>query len=136
MIPAAPRGERSWISTTRWPPTVSGPLTLGSTLQIDSPGCFLGQGGFAFLLIGTELPPAAWIPIQLRPDPSGVQLCHLVTLPEVVADVTLQRFPLAIPIPNDPALRGHSAALQTLCRECGFAGCYDLLTAGLRITLA
>ncbi|MBK9385878.1 MAG: hypothetical protein IPN34_13795 [Planctomycetes bacterium] len=114
-------------------PSVSGTLVIGSTARIDSPGCFLGQGGFGLLLLGAPLPPAQWIPIPLQSSRRGTELCDLVVLPQAFLDLNALRFPLNVAIPNDPSLRGAAVGLQTLCYECGFAGCFELLTQGLEI---
>jgi hypothetical protein len=114
-------------------PSVTGTLVIGSTARIDSPGCFLGQGSFGLLLLGTPLPTAQWIPIPLRSSRRGTELCDLVVLPQAFLEVTALPFPLTVAIPNDPVLRGGAIGLQTLCNECGFAGCFDLLTQGLEI---
>jgi hypothetical protein len=114
-------------------PSVTGSLVIGSAARIDSPGCFLGQGGFGLLLVGAPLPSAQWIPIPLRSSRRGTELCDLVVLPQALLEVTALPFPLTVAIPNDPSLRGAALGLQTLCNECGFAGCFELLTQGLEI---
>lgn len=118
---------------TRQPPRVSGPLAIGTPLQIDDPSCFLGQGGFGALVLGTVLPTP--LPLMLRSSVRGLETCTVVVSPTVVADITFVTFPLVIPIPNVPALRGARLGLQTFCHECGFSGCFDLLMQGLEVTI-
>lgn len=114
-------------------PVVQGTLAIGTNASIDSPGCFLGQGGFGLLLLGTALPPSQAIPIPLVSSRRGTELCDLVLLPQAYFEVTAVPFPWTVAIPNDPTLSGQALALQTLCHECGFVGCFDLLTQGLEL---
>lgn len=117
-------------------PAVTGTLTIGSRLTIDTPGCFTGQGGFGLMLLGSALPTAQWIPISLVTTRGSYQLCDLVLLPTASLDVTNLQFPFTVVIPNDPTLQGQSVTMQSLCTECGFVGCGDLLTQGLELTFA
>ncbi|MEZ5963803.1 MAG: hypothetical protein R3F56_08150 [Planctomycetota bacterium] len=117
----------------RTPPSVSGALAIGTPLQIDDPGCFTGQGGFGVMAFGAPL--AAHLPLTLNSSIRGFETCFVAVTPTVLADVTSVRFPLLVPIPNVPALRGVQVGLQTICRECGFAGCFELLTQGLGVTI-
>ncbi len=119
--------------TGRSTPSISGQLAIGTTLQIDSPACFLGQGGFGAIALGATL--ATPVPIALRSSPRGLENCLLMLNPGVMLDVTTTNFPLVLTIPNVPQLRGVSLALQTVCRECGFTGCFELLTQGVEITI-
>jgi hypothetical protein len=114
-------------------PVVQGSLVIGTSASIDSPGCFLGQGGFGLLLLGAALSPSPPIPIPLASSRRGIELCDLVLLPQAYLEITAVRFPWTVAIPNDPTLRGNALALQTLCNECGFVGCFDLLTQGLEL---
>jgi len=117
----------------RTTPTVSGQLAIGTTMSIDDPGCFLGQGGLGAIAFGVPL--ATPILLRLNSSIRGLETCTVVVTPTVVADVTFVTFPLAVPIPNVPVLQGARIGLQTFCRECGFAGCFELLTQGLEITI-
>ena len=115
-------------------PEVQGPLLIGTTMDITSVGCFTGQGGLGVMFLGTPLPPSQWVPFWLSNSISGFAFCDVVSLPFFAVDVTNATLPLRIAIPADPNLRGFELGLQTFCNECGFAGCYDLLTAGLGVT--
>ncbi|MCB9882520.1 MAG: hypothetical protein H6834_12080 [Planctomycetes bacterium] len=117
----------------RWAPAVSGPLTIGQPLQIDAVGCFTGQGGFGVFLVGVPLPQAAWIPLSLRSSMGGLENCLLVVQPLVVLDASAFQNPVRILIPNDPTLRGVPIGLQSLCNECGFGGCYEVMSQGLEV---
>jgi hypothetical protein len=118
----------------RGAPAVQGPLLIGTTLEITSVGCFTGQGGFGALFFGTPLPRNQWVPFWLSSSVAGFAFCDLSVLPWIGIDVTNANLPLRVFIPNDPNLRGFELGLQAFCNECGFAGCYDLLTAGLGVT--
>lgn len=114
-------------------PNISGQLAIGTTLRIDSPACFLGQGGFGAIALGTTL--TAPIQVPLRSSPRGLENCLLMVNPGVLLDITTSNFPLVLAIPNVPQLRGVSLALQTVCRECGFTGCFELLTQAVEVTI-
>lgn len=117
----------------RTTPNISGQLAIGTTLQIDSPACFLGQGGIGAIALGPTLTSPVQVP--LRSSPRGVENCLLMVNPGALLDVTTSNFPLVLPIPNVPQLRGVSLGLQTVCRECGFTGCFELLTQGVEVTV-
>ena len=115
--------------------SVSGPLTLGSTMRIDT-GCISSPGTTKFLLIGLALPQASWVTLRLQTSISGYDLCDVSVVPVIVgADVSAGPDPLPVPIPNDPVWTGFPLALQSYCIECGFAGCYATLTQGVEVTI-
>lgn len=115
-------------------PAVQGPLLIGTTMEIADVGCFTGQGGLGVLFFGTPLPQTQWVPFWLSNSIVGFAFCDVVSLPFLAVDVTNATLPLRVSIPPDTNLRGFELGLQTFCNECGFAGCYDLLTAGLGVT--
>lgn len=134
---AAAQGSQTKIGggcPQRTVPTVTGPLSVGAQMSIDDPGCFSGQGGVAVMFLGSRLPQRQWITLSLSAAISGPLPCDVVLLPLVGFGVSSSR-PTVLPIPNNPALRGAQISLQAACTECGFAGCYDLLTGGLEITI-
>lgn len=135
-LPAAAQSTRviGGGCPNRSAPAVQGPLLIGTTMDITSVGCFTGQGGLGALFLGTPLPQNQWVPFWLSSSVTGFAFCDVVSLPFLAVDVTNVNLPLRVPIPNDRNLRGFELGLQTFCVECGFAGCYELLTAGLGVT--
>lgn len=115
-------------------PLLSGPISPGTVLQVDDPGCFLGQGGSAVMFLGVPLPRAAWVPVPLRSSRAGIENCLAVQLPALGLDVTAVMFPLRLQVPPDARLIGAMISVQVFCHECGFAGCFDLLTQGVELT--
>jgi hypothetical protein len=110
-------------------------LTIGSSLSIEASGCIVrGVGSVQLLFFGTTLPQGSWLRLPLR-HPFGTVLCYVVLSPVAALDLTGQRLPFALPIPNDPRLRGARIALQSYCSECGIIACYDAFTQGLEITI-
>ena len=118
----------------RGAPTITGPLSIGTTMSIDDPGCFTGQSGFAVMFLGVRLPQNQWITLSLSATINGPLPCDVVISPLVGFGVSSLN-PTPIPIPNNPNLPGTKVSLQTICNECGFAGCFDLLTQGVEITI-
>lgn len=137
LVAAAPAQSTRVIGggcPNRGAPAVAGPLLIGTTLEITDVGCFTRQGGSGVLFIGTPLPRNQWVPFWLSSSFAGFAFCDLGVLPWIGVDVTNASLPLRIGIPNDPNLRGFEIGLQSFCNECGFVGCYQLLTAGLGVT--
>ncbi len=135
--PLAAQGSQAAIGggcPNRSTPTVSGSLTIGTTARVDDIGCFAGQSGFGVLFFGSRLPASQWVTVTLSASITGAQPCDVVLLPAIGVPVGASGA-LAVPIPNNPALQGAQVSLQAFCNECGFAGCFDVLTQGLEITI-
>ena len=114
-------------------PTVSGPLTIGSTMTIRNVGCFYisSPGSFYLLALGFPLPDRFWFPVQLQQ--LTLVTCQLVILPAIV--VGSQAEPIRILIPNATSLHGVKVGLQTFCFICGFRGCDQMLSQGMELTI-
>jgi hypothetical protein len=119
----------------RTPPVVRGPLTIGSTMTLET-GCTATPSSSKFLLIGMALPSSSWVTLQLPTWIGGNELCDVSVIPVIIgADVTNAPDPLPIRIPNDPIWSGFPLGLQSYCIECGFAGCFAALTPGIEVTI-
>lgn len=113
-------------------PVVSGPLTLGSRMEIRDPGCFISSpGSFYVLAFGIPLPKGFSIPIVLQQF--NPVICQVTVIPVIA--VPSRTAPMVLTIPSAPALRGARVGLQAFCFVCGFRGCDQILSQGLEITI-
>ncbi len=117
------------------PATITGPLTIGSTLSIEFSGCSNGAGSTVLLFLGAALPTSQWIPLRLQTGINSVETCRIGIRPIVFIDMSLPSEPVRIEIPNLPVLRGVQFATQTACNNCGFAGCFLGLSKIIEITI-
>ena len=116
-------------------PSVSGPLTIGSTMTIEM-SCVQTTNSMRFMLFGVGLPAPSWVPLLLQTSFQQFHVCPVSVNPAiVVADFSTTFGPINIPIPNDPVWQGFPLGLQSYCIECGFAGCYPALTPGVVVTI-
>jgi hypothetical protein len=115
-------------------PTLTGSFTIGSTLTIDPFGCIDSPGSTRFILFGIELPQPR-ISIPLMTSIVTTQLCEISVNPIIaVGDFSRGFGPVSIAVPNDPVWRGFPLAIGAYCVECGFAGCFPTLSAGVEVT--
>ena len=114
-------------------PKVSGPLTIGSVMEIRDVGCFFvtSPGSFHVLFFGIPLPQGSWMPVQLQQFTPVT--CQVVILPTLA--VPAREEPVRLLIPPLPALRGVRVGLQNFCFVCGFRGCDEILSQGLELTI-
>lgn len=116
-------------------PTVEGPLTIGSTMAVRDVGChyIASAGSFYVLGFGIPLPQPFWVPLQLPQPFSDTLTCELAIMPLIVVQGSTE--PIRIGIPNLPVLIGRKFGLQSYCSICGFAGCNQLLSQAVELTI-
>ncbi len=117
------------------PAIITGQLTIGSTLSIESSGCSNGDGSTILLFLGAALPTSQWIPLRLQTGFNNVETCRIGILPILLIDMSSRNEPIRIEIPNLPVLRGVRFATQTACNNCGFAGCFLGLSKIVEVTI-
>ncbi len=116
-------------------PSVSGSLTIGSTMTLDM-ACAETANSMRFMLFGVELPATSRVPVVMQTSFQQYATCSVSIFPAiVVADFSTTFGPIPIPIPNDPIWQGFPLGLQSYCVECGFSGCYPTLSPGIVVTI-
>ncbi len=115
-------------------PTISGPLSIGSTLLIEDSGCQFSASSTIILYLGAVLPEPRRIPLRFLRRFGPDEICDVAILPLIPINMSRQSR-VELKIPDEPVLIGLTLGAQTICNECGFAGCDPSLSQAVKITI-